>query len=216
MSLKDNLTEILKNIPNHVVLVAVSKTKPVELINELYHAGQLDFGENRVQELNDKHEHLPKDIRWHLIGHLQKNKVKYIAPYVHSIHSVDSLELLQEIDKQALKNNRIIRCLLQFHIAEEETKFGLNVEEATNIIQHLPALKNVQINGVMGMATFTDNEEKIRQEFKALKSIFDFFKLKYFPLNDSFRTISMGMSNDYTIAIEEGSNMVRIGSSIFK
>ncbi len=207
-----NLHEIQNELPEHVTLVAVSKTKPAEDIQTLYEAGHLDFGENKVQELVGKYDILPKDIRWHLIGHLQKNKVKYIAPFVHLIHSVDSEELLKEINKQAQKNNRMISCLLQIHIADEETKFGMEQEEAEDILKnykiHYP---NVEIIGLMGMATFTEDETQIRNEFKYLKSVFDKFKTQ----NAELKTLSMGMSGDYKIAIEEGSNMVRVGSLIF-
>jgi PLP dependent protein len=198
-----------------VTLVAVSKTKPVEDILELYHLGHRDFGENYVQELVDKYEQLPKDIRWHFIGHLQTNKVKYIAPFVHLIHGVDSFKLLKEINKQAEKNDRVIDVLLQVHIAQEETKFGLDKNELHEILNmnsgELHELKNVNIKGLMGMASFTDNQEQIRKEFKNLKSIFDQFSV----LHSQFSILSMGMSSDYTIAVEEGSTMVRIGSLLF-
>jgi PLP dependent protein len=196
----------------NVTLVAVSKTKPIEDIKALYDLGQRDFGENYVQELAEKAEQLPKDIRWHFIGHLQSNKVKVIAPFVHLIHGVDSLKLLQEINKQALKNNRVIDCLLQVYIAKEETKFGLDEEELANVL--ISQLANVRICGLMGMASFTENMETVRNEFHYLKTIFD----RQPPLtthHSPFTTLSMGMSSDYTIAIEEGSNMVRIGSLIF-
>ena len=190
---------------NNVTLVAVSKTKPAEDIKTLYDLGQRDFGENYVQELADKAEQLPKDIRWHFIGHLQSNKVKYIAPFVHLIHGVDSLKLLEEINKQGLKNNRIIDCLLQVYIAKEETKFGLDEEELANVLTS--QLTNVRISGLMGMASFTENMDTVRSEFRYLKTLFD----KHAGLT----TLSMGMSSDYHIAIEEGSNMVRIGSLLF-
>lgn len=204
-------------LPDDVKLVAISKTKPVDIILEAYHSGQKILGENKVQELIEKQPQLPDDIQWHFVGHLQRNKVKYLAPFVHMIHSVDSLRLLKEINKQALKNKRIINCLLQFHIAEEESKFGLNLEEAKDLInsEAYPRFQNVKVMGVMGMATFTEDEEQIRKEFKMLKNTFDFLKENYFRENAGFKEISMGMTNDYTIAIEEGSTMVRIGSAIF-
>ena len=215
--IKDNLDAIRKTIPEHVTLVAVSKTKPVSALQEVYDAGQRHFGENKVQEMTEKWEVLPKDIKWHLIGHLQTNKVKYIAPYVHLIHSVDSFKFLKEIDKEAKKNNRIIDCLLQFHVAQEETKFGLDFEEAKELIED-PAffdLHNVHIVGVMGMASFTDNQSIVRKEFQQLEEYFQLIKSYYFTFNDDFKEISMGMSGDYQLAIEEGSTMVRVGSSIF-
>lgn len=193
-------------------LVAVSKIKPAKDILELYHLNQRDFGENYVQELVEKEAQLPKDIRWHFIGHLQRNKVKYIAPFVHLIHGVDSLSLLKEINKQGAKNNRKIHCLLQVHIAQESTKFGLDEDEVKSIIQDLNAVPNVVVQGLMGMATFTEDENQIRAELKGLKKIFNEVK----PLvSENFSVLSMGMSADYKIAIEEGSNMVRIGSLIF-
>lgn len=198
-------------------LVAVSKTKPAWAILELYNKGQRAFGENKVQEMVAKYEQLPKDIEWHFIGHLQTNKVKYIAPFVQCIHSVDSLKLLNEINKQAKKNDRFIDCLMQFHIAEEESKFGLDQSEAAEILDapELKELENIRITGVMGMATFTENMEQVRKEFKNLKSIFDHLKRAYFPDKEYFKEISMGMSGDYEIAVEEGSTMVRIGTLIF-
>lgn len=215
--IKDKLAEIRKEIPEHVTLIAVSKTKPVSALEEAYKAGQRHFGENKVQEMFDKYEQLPKDIRWHLIGHLQSNKVKYIAPFVHLIHSVDSLKLLSEIDKQAKKNNRVIDCLLQFHIAQEETKFGLSLLEAEALIssEEFKELKNINIVGVMGMASFSNNESLIKKEFQALHAIFKSLQEKCFYENQNFKEISMGMSGDYALAIEEGSTMVRVGSSIF-
>ena len=207
--------EIITELDNKATLVAVSKTKPVEDILELYNLGQRDFGENYVQELVGKYEQLPKDIRWHYIGHLQSNKVKYIAPFVHLIHGVDSLSLLKEINKQALKNNRTIDCLLQIHIAKEETKFGLDSDELDAVLTgDLSALKNIRITGLMGMASFSTNMDLVRAEFNYLKSLFN----KYAQLSTfNFQplTLSMGMSSDYKIAIEEGSNMVRIGSLLF-
>jgi PLP dependent protein len=215
--IKEKLAEIRKEIPEHVTLIAVSKTKPVSALEEAYKAGQRHFGENKVQEMFDKYEQLPKDIRWHLIGHLQSNKVKYIAPFVHLIHSVDSLKLLSEIDKQAKKNNRVIDCLLQFHIAQEETKFGLSLLEAEALIssEEFKELKNINIVGVMGMASFSNNESLIKKEFQALHAIFKSLQEKCFYENQNFKEISMGMSGDYALAIEEGSTMVRVGSSIF-
>ena len=211
------LNEIKTEIPENVTLVAVSKTKPNEVLMEAYQAGQRIFGENRVQELVPKSETLPKDIEWHMIGHLQSNKIKYIAPFVSCIHSVDKVKLLREINKQASKNERVIRVFLQFHIAEEETKFGLSLEEAEIYFAspEFAELNNIEIAGVMGMATFTDNETQVRNEFKTLKSIFDKLKTSFFSTLPSFKEISMGMSGDYKIAMEEGSTMVRVGSSIF-
>lgn len=212
MSLVENLKYIQSSIQPNVCLVAVSKTKPASSIQTLFDAGQLDFGENKVQELVEKQAVLPKEIRWHLIGHLQKNKVKYIAEFVHLIHSVESEDLLKEINKQAVKHNRIIPCLLQIRIAEEETKFGLEVEEAKRILMNYASqFQNVKIVGLMGMATFTEDENQIRQEFKLLKSIFDEFQ----TLDAQLEILSMGMSGDFKIAMEEGSNMIRVGSSIF-
>lgn len=212
MSIQENLKIIEATIPAHVTLVAVSKTKPVEDLQEAYAAGMRDFGENKIQEMCDKYEVLPKDIRWHMIGHVQTNKVKYMAPFVHLIHGVDSLKLLKEIHKQAEKNNRVIDVLLQQFIADEETKFGLDQKEIRQImqeeIQHLP---NVSVVGLMGMATFTEDKNQIREEFFSLKSNFDFLKNNF----ENITILSMGMSGDYQIAIEEGSTMVRIGSSIF-
>ena len=198
-----------------VTLVAVSKTKPVEDILELYNLGQRDFGENYVQELVEKHEQLPKDIRWHFIGHLQSNKAKQIAPFISLIHSVDSEKLLKEINKQAARNNRVIDCLLQVHIAKEETKFGLDENELKELFaSNLKTYKNVFVKGLMGMASFTDNQEMVRKEFQLLKSLFDIHTALQ-TSNVNFQTLSMGMSSDYNIAIEEGSNMVRIGNLLF-
>ncbi|MCB0644153.1 MAG: YggS family pyridoxal phosphate-dependent enzyme [Phaeodactylibacter sp.] len=203
--------------PYQAQLVAVSKTKPVEQIQALYDLGQRDFGENRVQELVEKAAVLPPDIRWHLIGHLQTNKVKYIAPFVHLIHSVDSPRLLQEIEKQARQEERQIGCLLQFKIAEEETKYGLELETAVELLESdaFAEYTGVRIEGVMGMATFTEEEEQVRREFKNLSTIFQQLKNRFFADDPAFRTISMGMSGDYPIALEEGSTMVRIGSVLF-
>lgn len=212
-----NLADIKSQLPSDVTLVAVSKTKTVDEILDAYNAGQRIFGENKVQEITTKHEELPKDIQWHLIGHLQSNKVKYIAPFVTLIHSVDSLKLLTEINKQALQINRVINCLLQFHIATEETKFGLNFEEAQELLEseQFSEMRNVNIVGVMGMASFSDNEEQVRGEFRTLENYFHVLKSHYFKFNDDFKVISMGMSSDYKLAIEEGSTMIRVGSSIF-
>jgi PLP dependent protein len=217
MSLANRLSQLKQELPEEVVLVAVSKTKPAELVQEAYDAGQRVFGENKVQELVDKWEVLPKDIEWHLIGHLQSNKVKYIAPFVSMIHSVDSFKLLQEINKQAEKNNRVIPCLLQFHIAQEETKFGLSFEEAEEILQNREFIEmdHVSIVGLMGMASFVDNEEQVRDEFRTLYNYFAILKSNYFKYNPDFKVISMGMSGDYQLAIEEGSTMIRVGSSLF-
>ncbi len=212
------LENILSSLEqSNTILVAVSKTKPNEAIMQLYEQGQYIFGENRVQELVQKYETLPKNIQWHLIGHLQTNKVKYIASFVEMIHSVDSLKLLQEINKQAAKHNRIIDVLLQMHIAQEETKFGLTQEEVVAILEDERYLKmeNIRIVGLMGMATFTSDEKQVRAEFRHLKNIFDDLKKDFFTEKDSFQHVSMGMSGDYTIAIEEGSTMVRIGSLLF-
>jgi pyridoxal phosphate enzyme (YggS family) len=217
MSVEHHIASIRNEINDSVTLVAVSKTKPAEAILDAYTAGQREFGENKVQELVGKFELLPKDIHWHLIGHLQSNKVKYIAPFVSLIHSVDGLKLLAEINKQALKNNRVIDCLLQFHVATEETKFGLNQTEAIDLLNSdaYTSMKNIRIVGIMGMASFTDNISLIRSEFQSLKSIFDSLKGSHFREDDAFKEISMGMSGDYKIAVEEGSTMIRVGSTIF-
>lgn len=216
MSIKDNLLKIKSSLPEHVTLVAVSKTKPVSDLMEAYNAGQRVFGENKIQEMTEKWEQMPNDIQWHMIGHIQTNKVKFMAPYVSLIHGVDSLKLLEEINKQALKNNRIIDCLLQIHIAEEETKFGLNEDELENLLasETFIKLKNIKIVGLMGMATFTENQNQIKKEFEHLKSIFD-TKKSLSIVNCQLSILSMGMSGDYQLAIEYGSTMVRIGSSIF-
>ena len=212
-----NLDKIRKELPKHVVLVAVSKTKPLEDIKEAFDAGQRIFGENKVQEMAAKWEVLPKEIEWHFIGHLQRNKVKYLAPFVSLIHGVESLRLLKEINKQALKSNRIIDVLLQFYIADEDTKFGLSEEEANDLLssEEFKLLKNIQVRGVMGMATFTKDQEKIKGEFHKLKKIQNSLKENHFSNNDLFNVVSMGMSGDYSTAIDEGSTMIRIGSSIF-
>ncbi|HAA12454.1 MAG TPA: YggS family pyridoxal phosphate-dependent enzyme [Cytophagales bacterium] len=198
-------------------LVAISKTKPLDALQAAYDAGQRDFGENKVQEMTDKAETLPKDIRWHMVGHLQTNKVKYLAPYVHLIHSVDSLKLIKEINKQAAKHDRVIHILLQMHIAEEDTKFGLDQQELNSLIQEFLAgdFPHVRIVGLMGMATNTDNETQVRKEFAGLKTLFEQTKSQYAESLPDFTEISMGMSGDYQIAIEEGSTLVRVGSAIF-
>lgn len=213
----DKIHELQAQLPSHVTLVAVSKTKPVTNLQEAYNAGQRHFGENKVQEMCDKQAVLPSDICWHLIGHLQTNKVKYIASFVHLIHSIDSLKLLEEVNKQAQKNDRIIDVLLQFHIAQEETKFGLNIEEAEEILERVKSnsLENVRIVGVMGMASFVEDEKQIRAEFQTLRAIFEQIKNTHFQNESSFQHLSMGMSGDYALAIEEGSTMIRVGSSIF-
>ena len=213
MSIKANLLEIQSTLPENVTLVAVSKTKPVPDLMEAYDAGQRIFGENKIQEMTDKWEQMPKDIQWHMIGHVQTNKVKYMAEYVHLIHGVDSLKLLEEINKQAAKHHRIIDCLLQIYIAEEESKFGLDEKELQELLnsEEFKSLQNINVIGLMGMATFTDNQTQIKKEFEYLKSVFDTFKIQ----NSKFKILSMGMSGDYKLAIECGSTMVRIGSSIF-
>ncbi|MEO5777982.1 MAG: YggS family pyridoxal phosphate-dependent enzyme [Flavobacterium sp.] len=209
MSISENLNKIQSTIPENVTLVAVSKTKPVPHLMEAYNAGQRVFGENKIQEMTEKWEQMPKDIQWHMIGHVQTNKVKYMAEYVILIHGVDSLKLLQEINKQAAKHNRVIDCLLQMYIAEEETKFGLDKNELNEILKQVQheSLQNIKIVGLMGMATFTENQMQIKKEFQYLKSVFN--------KHPQFTTLSMGMSGDYKLAIECGSTMVRIGSSIF-
>lgn len=216
---RDNFEDIVKEVrAANAVLVAVSKTKPVDAIKELYDLGHRDFGENYVQELVDKQTQLPPDINWHFIGHLQSNKVKYIASFVHLVHGIDSLKLLKEVNKQAAKNNRIINVLLQVHIASEETKFGFSEEELNELINtsntELAALNNVSIRGLMGMATFTEDMEVVRKEFRNLKSLFDKNKGSQVE-NIKFDILSMGMSSDYKVALEEGSNMIRVGSLIF-
>jgi len=216
MSIQQNLNQIKSNLPEHVTLVAVSKTKPVSQIMEAYTAGHRVFGENKIQEMTEKFEAMPKDIEWHMIGHVQTNKIKYMANFVSLIHGVDSFKLLKEINKQALKNNRIINCLLQIKIADEDTKFGMSTTDASKIIQskEFSELKNVCVVGVMGMATFTEDQKQIEREFKLLKSTFDELKAIQTE-NCKLQTISMGMSGDYPLAVECGSTMVRVGSSIF-
>lgn len=218
MSIASNLEAINLEVKAlGVQLVAVSKTKPNEDIMEAYEAGQRVFGENLVQELVEKYESLPKDIEWHLIGHLQTNKVKYVAPFVTLIHAVDSFKLLKEIDKQAAKNKRVIDCLLQVHIAEEDTKFGFDHAELIEMLRNeeFLALKHVNIRGLMGIATNTENEKEIKEEFYELKSLYDGIKASFYRKNESFDTLSMGMSSDYKLAIEKGSTMIRVGSTIF-
>lgn len=218
MSIKENLLSLKNTFVNPAcLLVAVSKTHPVDAIREAYELGVRDFGENKVQELEEKQAALPKDIRWHFIGHLQSNKVKYIATFIYLIHGVDSLKLLTEINKQAEKCGRVINCLLQVYIAKEESKFGLDEKELEDLIRSeaVKNMKNIKVLGLMGMATFTDNEEIVRQEFRYLKSIFDKLKSKELPSNFDLKEISMGMSGDYIIAQEEGSTIIRIGTAIF-
>ncbi len=217
MDIGKNISEIKKTLPPGIKLVAVTKTKPVNEILEAYRAGHRIFGENKAQELMQKYEELPKDIEWHFIGHLQSNKVKYIAPFVKLIHGIDSLKILKTVNKEAKKNNRNISCLLQFHIARESTKFGLSIEEAQELLksESYKTLENITIAGVMGMATFTDNINQIQNEFRFLKETFDQLKSEFFFENPDFREVSMGMSDDFLIAVEEGSTMVRIGSKIF-
>ncbi|MFL5752580.1 MAG: YggS family pyridoxal phosphate-dependent enzyme [Bacteroidia bacterium] len=216
MSIRENLDHIRSTLPEHVTLVAVSKTHPAEAILEAYNAEQRVFGENKVQELVSKYEQLPKDIEWHLIGHLQSNKVKFVAQFVSLIHSVDSLSLLKEINKQAGKSKRVINCLLQLHIAEEETKFGLSYEECEALLvsEELSLMRNIKITGMMGMATNTDNKDQIKKEFRSLRIFFEKLKVGS-TFNFQLSTLSMGMSSDYRIAIEEGSTMIRVGSTIF-
>jgi pyridoxal phosphate enzyme (YggS family) len=215
--IKENLERIKATIPSGVTLVAVSKTKPVSDVQEAYDAGQRVFGENHALEMRDKHEALPKDIQWHFIGHLQTNKIKYIIPFVTLIHSIDTANLLEAVNKEARKHDRVVDCLLQFHIAQEETKFGLDLDEARALLDSevFKQMENVRICGVMGMATFTDDEVEIRKEFKHLKEIFETLKKDYFADQPQFKELSMGMSEDYPIAIEEGATLVRVGSKIF-
>ena len=217
MGIKQNLLKFKSTIPPGVKVVAVSKTKPVEDIMEAYHGGQRIFGENKAQDLSAKFPQLPNDIDWHFIGHLQTNKVKMIASFVSVIHAVDSLKLLKEINKQAAKHERTIDCLLQFHIADESTKFGLNIKEAEDILnsEEYTLLKNIRIAGVMGMATYTEDESQVRKEFRNLVENFNLLKNNHFSDNECFHEISMGMSGDYQIAIDEGSTMIRVGTLIF-
>jgi hypothetical protein len=215
--LTEHINNVLQHLPDNITLVAVTKTRPVEILKQAYEFGLRDFGENRVQEMIVKQAELPSDIRWHLIGHLQTNKVKFIAPFVHLVHSVESLKLLEEINKQAKKNNRVIDCLLQVYIATEESKFGLDETEIRQILESdkYKSLENIRVRGLMGMATFTDDLSVVRREFAGLKALFDNIKHQYFASSDSFSILSMGMSGDYQIAIEEGSTMVRVGTALF-
>ena len=217
MTIAEQIKNITSSLPATTRLIAVSKTKPVEDIQEAYDAGQRVFGENKALEMRDKHEALPKDIEWHFIGHLQTNKIKYIIPYVSLIHSIDSLNLLKEVNKEAAKKGRRVDCLLQFHIAQEDTKFGLSYDEAEELLSstEYKQMENIRIVGVMGMATFTDNREQVSVEFGSLRTIFDRLKQKYFSAEDWFCELSMGMSDDYSLAIEQGSTLVRVGSAIF-
>lgn len=213
----ENLKELSRKVPQNVQVVAVTKTRADREVMEAYASGHRAFGENKVQEIREKQPRLPNDIQWHFIGHLQTNKVKYIAPFVDLIHSADRLKVLKEINKQAARFQRIIPCLLQFHIAEEESKFGFSMEEVEAMLNSssFPAMKNIRLDGVMGMATFTTDMDKIRREFRQLKGYYNQLKEKYFANTPHFKEISMGMTNDYSVAIEEGSTMVRIGSAIF-
>jgi pyridoxal phosphate enzyme (YggS family) len=217
MDIVHNLKEVREEIPDNVTLVAVSKTKPAAMVHDLFRAGHLDFGENKVQDLVAKSEELSDKIRWHMIGHLQTNKVKYIAPFVYLIHGVDSLKLLNAINKEAKKNERIISCLFQVHIADEDTKFGLNEMELKEIItsEEFRQMDSINIKGLMGMATFTDDSDAVRKEFQNLKRIFEKVKENHFKASPDFSVLSMGMSGDFPLAISEGSNMIRVGSSIF-
>ncbi len=217
MMITENIEKIKATVPANARLIAVSKTKPVEDLQEAYAAGQRLFGENKALEMRDKHAVLPNDIEWHFIGHLQTNKIKYIMPFVSLIHSIDSLNLLKAVDKEASKQGRVVDCLLQFHVASEETKFGLSMNEAEDLLESedYKSMKNIRIVGVMGMATNTSDEDLIRKEFRQLKQIHIDLKKRYFADEDSFKELSMGMSHDYMIALEEGSTLVRVGSSIF-
>ena len=217
MSIKDNLKNIKSTLAKHVTLVAVSKTKPISDLFEAYNAGQRVFGENKIQEMAAKYDALPKDIAWHMIGHVQKNKVKYMAPFVSLIHGVENLKLLEEINKQALKHDRIIDCLLQIYIADEDTKYGLDFAEAIELLRSdtFESLKNIRIVGLMGIATYTDNQKKIAEEFYELRTLFKGLKESFFKESAYFKELSMGMSADYTLAIEQGSTMIRLGSTIF-
>lgn len=215
--IKDNLLAVRQTLKENVKLVAVSKYQPLDYVKQAYEAGQRVFGESHALEVKDKAEAMPKDIEWHFIGHLQTNKVKYIAPFISCIESVDSLKLMQEINKQALKNDRVIDCLLQFHVAQEETKSGFTLEECEQVLssEEFSNLKNIRIVGVMGMATYTEDEKQIRKEFKTLVANFAYLKMAYFSANKDFKEISMGMTDDYKIAMSEGSTIVRVGSGIF-
>jgi pyridoxal phosphate enzyme (YggS family) len=217
MSIAENINALRKELPHNVTLVAVSKTKPNEDVMEAYNTGHRDFGENKVQDMVAKAEELPDDINWHFIGHIQTNKVKYMAPFVHLVHGVDREKVLKELNKQAAKHNRIIDCLLQIHIAKEESKFGFDADEVKALLEKDIATiyPNIRVRGLMGMATFTDNQEQVRAEFRGLKNLFDELQASYNLQPSTFNTLSTGMSGDYHIAIEEGSNMVRIGTAIF-
>ncbi len=217
MDIGKNISELKNSLPPAVKLVAVTKTHPPETIMEAYNAGHKIFGENKAQELVQKYNELPKDIEWHFIGHLQTNKAKYITPFVKMIHGIDSFKILKAVNKEAKKNDRVVSCLLQFHIAQESTKFGFDEGEAHEMLssEAFQVLKNISVEGVMGMATFTDDLRQVREEFKKLKEIFSGLKNEYFSNNPEFREVSMGMSDDYRIAVEEGSTMVRVGSKIF-
>ena len=216
-SVTENLKHIREELPEGVTLVAVSKTKPVEMIEEAYRAGQRVFGENKAQEMAAKRAQLPEDIEWHMIGHLQTNKVRLIAPFVSLVHGVDSLHLLATIDREVRRAGRVIPCLLQFHIAQEETKFGLTLDEARALLEsgEYAGMANARVTGVMGMATNTDDEARVRGEFRRLREIFETLRREYFAGREDFRVVSMGMSGDYRLALEEGSTMVRVGSAIF-
>ena len=217
MNIKNNINNLLQNLPPDCKLIAVSKTKPVEKILEAYGAGQRRFGENKMQEIVPKYETLPKDIEWHMIGHLQSNKVKYIAPFISLIHSVDSISLLSEINKQGKRANRVIPCLLQVHIAQEETKFGFSEDELQQLLfsKDFESLRNITITGLMGMATLTADVSQIRKEFRGLKALFEKIKSVPLPPQVEMKELSMGMSSDYSIAVEEGSTMIRVGTAIF-
>ncbi len=217
MRVAEKINQLTSQLPTSCTLVAVSKTHPATLVKEAYDAGQRHFGENKVQELVSKYEELPKDIRWHMIGHLQRNKVKYIASFVHLIHGVDSVKLLEEIEKQGEKNNRVIDCLLQVHIAKEDTKFGFDKAELTDLLRDaaLGQMSHIRLCGLMGMATFTDNHAQIRAEFDGLKQLFDEIKISTLPANVEMKILSMGMSGDFEIAVTAGSTMVRVGSLLF-
>jgi pyridoxal phosphate enzyme (YggS family) len=211
MSISENLKQIIQELPSHVSLVAVSKTKPLADLKMAYQTGQRIFGENKIQEMTQKWEALPKDISWHMIGNVQTNKIKYMAPYVSLVHGIDRIKVLQELNKEAAKNNRVIEGLLQVHIAEEETKFGFSSDEILSLIDQLKTFKNVHIKGLMGMASFTENKEQVQSEFKSLKKLYNQCIFK----GCGFNTLSMGMSGDYKLAIKEGSTLIRVGSKIF-
>ncbi len=217
MSVKDNIDRLREEVPAEVKIVAVSKFHPIDEIMEAYDDGQTLFGESRVQELQDKHPELPQDIEWHFIGSLQRNKVRFIAPFVSLIHSLDSERLMREIDNRAAQNNRVIRCLLQLHVADEETKSGFSPDECREFLDsgNWKKYPNVEIVGVMGMATFTEDAEQVRSEFKQIKALFEEFKANHFANNENFKEVSMGMSNDYRIAVEEGATIIRVGTLIF-